>query len=98
MAIDGVPLAILKMAVPNEDRETPFILLTTRAPSVSVTSPVWVLLETLALLATCSSKMVGLIRPLVLVEATGIASLPPVRWVLAWLDGTLTPASEIVRM
>jgi len=67
-------------------------------PEASVTSPVWVAFETLAVLITCWSKMAELIRPLVLVVATGIASLPPVRWVLAWSDGMLTPASEIVKM
>jgi hypothetical protein len=42
--------------------------------------------------------MVALIKPLVVLVATGIASLPPVRWVLAWDDGTETPASEMVKM
>jgi hypothetical protein len=49
-------------------------------------------------LIPCWVKIAALIKPLVLDVAVGIASLPPVMWVLAWLDGTEIPASETVKM
>ena len=99
-AMDGTPVLVvfLRMPVARPANETPLILLTVRTPAASVTSPVWVALETLAVLVTCWLKIVGLIKPLVLDVAVGIASLPPVMWVLAWVDGTETPASETVKM
>jgi hypothetical protein len=54
--------------------------------------------ETLVVLIPCWVKIAGLIRPLAVDVAVGITSLPPVMWVLAWLDGTETPASEMVKM
>jgi hypothetical protein len=82
----------------KEDRATPLILLTVKTPEASVTSPVWVTFDTLVVLIPCWVKIAALIKPLVLDVAVGIASLPPVMWVLAWLDGTETPASETVKM
>ena len=98
VAIDGTPLASLRMPVPSGANATPLILLTVRTPAASVTSPVCILFSTLAVLVTCWLKIAALIKPLVLDVAVGITSLPPVMWVLAWLDGTETPASEMVKM
>jgi hypothetical protein len=99
-AIDGAPVLVvfLRMPVARPAIEMPLILPTVRTPDASVTSPVWVAFETLAVLVTCWSKIAGLIRPLAVAVAVGITSLPPVMWVLAWLDGTETPASEMVKM
>lgn len=99
-AIDGTPVLVvfLTMPVARLSIKTPLIFLTVRTPDASVTSPVWVTFETLAVLVTCWLKIAALIRPLALDVAVGITSLPPLMWVLAWLDGTETPASEMVKM
>jgi hypothetical protein len=85
MAIDGTPVAVvfLTMPVAREDIWTLLIFVTLRTPLVSVTSPVWVMFETLAVLAVCWLKIVGLINPLTLDVAVGITSPPPVIWELA---------------
>jgi hypothetical protein len=93
-----VPVVLFRMPVERSESLTLLIPVTLSDPLVSVTSPVWVALETLAVLIPCWVKIAALIRPLVVPVATGIASLPPVRWVLAWVDGTETPASETVKM
>jgi hypothetical protein len=86
------------MPVARLSIKTPLIFLTVRTPAASVTSPVCVAFETLAVLIPCWVKIAALIKPLVLDVAVGITSLPPVMWVLAWVDGTETPASETVKM
>ena len=99
-AIDGAPVLVVffTMPVARPAIETLLILVTVSTPEASVTSPVWVMLETLAVLVTCWLKIAALIKPLTLDVAVGITSVPPVMWVLAWVDGTETPASEMVNM
>jgi hypothetical protein len=48
-----VPVVFFKMPVGRSDNRVPLIFVTVRTPEESVTSPVWVAFETLAVLATC---------------------------------------------
>jgi hypothetical protein len=54
-AMEGAPVPVVFFRIPvaKPAIETPLILFTVKTPEESVTSPVWVTFETLAVLVTC---------------------------------------------
>jgi hypothetical protein len=76
MAIDGAPVAVvfLTMPVAREDIWTLLIFVTVSTPLASVTSPVWVAFETLAVLAVISADNAELRSVFAILTQVGAAA------------------------